>query len=110
VTMQNSFNDDFIKELFGQEPRLGYFGALQNQNFSPNQNQFFKTQFQPFENRFFGQLGNQIQGGTALRNLPTFQDFISGIDFQKEFQSLPPGLRPGGSNQARFRPPTRFLF
>ncbi len=102
---------DFIKELFGEEPRLAFFGALNNQrqNFSPIQREFFPTQFNQFQNRFFGQLGNQIQGGTPLGELPTFQDFLGGIDFQKEFRSLPPGLRPG-SSQARFRPPTQFRF
>ncbi len=102
---------DFIKELFGQQPELAFFGALNNQrqNFTPVQNQFFPTQFNQFQNRFFGQLGNQIQGGTPLGELPTFQDFLGGINFQDEFRSLPPGLRPG-SSQARFRPPTQFRF
>lgn len=104
-----SLNSDFIKELFGQEPRLSYFGALQNQRLSPLQKQYFPTQFDAFQNRFFGKLGNMIQGGTPLGQLPTFQDFLGGINFQNEFRSLPPGLRPGG-NSSRFAPPVHFLF
>lgn len=103
--------DDFIKELFGQQPELVFFGALneQSQDFTPIQRQFFPTQFGNVQNRFFGQLGNLIQGGTALGDLPTFQDFVGDIDFQDEFRRLAPSLRPG-SSQARFRPPTQFRF
>lgn len=113
---------DFIKELFGKEPRLAFFGALNNQRMSPIQRQYFPTQFDAFQNRYFGELGNQIQGGTPLGQLPSFQDFLSGytkadgttyvkgINFQNEFQSLPPSLRPGGNRQSQFAPPVRFLF
>ena len=113
--MQNSrsgneiFGDDFIKDLFGEEPRLGFFGALQNQNFSPMQRQFFQTQFQPFQNRFLGSSANLLQEGTALNDIPTFQDFLKGINFNQEFRSMPPGIRPG-NRSTQFSPPTRFLF
>lgn len=102
---------DFLKDLFGEEPKLSFFGALENQrrNLSPIQNQFFQTQFQPFFNRFLGQSANLLQGGTALDQIPDFLDFTGGVNFQNEFRSLPPSLRPG-SNQSRFRPPTQFLF
>lgn len=105
------FADDFLKELFAQEPRLAFFGSLNNQrqSLSPNQNQFFQTQFQPFQNRFFGNTANFLQGGGALQDAPTFSDFLGGIDFGQEFRKLPPSLRPGGG-QTQFAPPTRFLF
>lgn len=105
------FRSDFIKELFGEEPRLAFFGELEKrrQNFTPIQRGFFPTQFNQFQNRFFGQLGNQIQSGTPLSDLPTFSDFLGGINFRNEFRSLPPSLRPGSST-ARFRPPTQFRF
>ena len=69
----------------------------------------FQTQFQPFQNRFFGSTANFLQGGGQLENAPSFQDFLGGVDFKDEFRRLPPGLRPG-SSQAQFSPPTRFLF
>lgn len=103
------FGPDFLKDLFGEEPRLGFFGALQNQNFSPIQRQFFQTQFEPFQNRFFGSSANLLQGGTALGELPSFEDFLGGVNFNQEFGALPPSLRPGGGT-ARFAPPTRFQF
>ncbi len=101
--------DDFLKELFANEPRLGFFGSLQNQNFSPNQRNFFDTQFQPFQNRFFGSTANFLQGGGDLQQAPSFQDFLGGINFNQEFQSMAPSQRPGGGT-SQFRPPSRFLF
>ena len=107
----NPFGSDFISDLFEEEPQLAFQGALANrsQNFSPIQQQFFPSQFQSFFNRFLGQSAQSLQGGTSLGNLPTFQDFLGGVNFQDEFRSLPPSLRPG-SNTARFRPPTQFQF
>lgn len=103
--------DLFRKTLFGAEPKLPFFGALANQqqNFSPVQRQFFPGQFQNFENRFFGQTANLLKQGTSFGDLPTFEDFIGGVNFQDEFRRLPPSLRPGGGT-ARFKPPTQFRF
>ncbi len=103
--------DLFRKTLFGEEPKLPFFGALANQrqNFSPVQREFFPTQFNQFQNRFFGQTANLLNQDTPFGELPTFEDFLGGINFQDEFRSLPPSLRPG-SSQARFAPPTQFRF
>ena len=91
MTMQNGFNSQsFIESIFGEEPRFPFFGSLQNQNLSPIQDQFFQTQFQPFFNRFLGSSANFLQGGGALGDAPTFQDFLGNIDFNQEFRSLPP--------------------
>ena len=110
MTMQNEFfGPNFIRDLFEEDRRLPFFGGLQNQNLSPIQRQFFQTQFQPFENRFLGQSANLLQGGTGIGDLPTFQDFLSGINFNQEFNTLPPSLRPGG-NRSNFAPQTRRLF
>ncbi len=98
-----------IEDIFGEEPKFPFFGTLANRNLTPNQKQFFQTQFQPFFNRFLGSSANQLQGGTSLEDIPTFQDFLGDINFRNEFRSLPPSLRPG-SSQARFRPPTQFRF
>ena len=117
MTMQNGiFGGDFLEGVFGAEPRLPYFGALQNKQLSPIQNRFFQTQFQPFFDRFTGSTANFLQRGGPgggrgdPAKTPTFQDFINNINFGQEFGAMPSSIRPGGSNQTRFSPPTRFLF
>ncbi len=108
----NPFGPDFLRDVFGENPEFAFFGALERQrnNFSPIQQQFFPTQFQNFFDRFTGQTANALQGGTALADLPTFEDFISGPNFfQNQFRGLPPSLRPGGGT-SQFAPPTQFLF
>ena len=116
MTMQNGSSggmfggENFLKELFAIEPRLGFFGELQKQNFSPNQRQYFRSQFQPFQNRFMGNTANFLQGGGNLKEAPSFSDFLDKIDFNQEFLSMAPSQRPGGMNRGRFSPPTRFLF
>ena len=111
MAMQNGIFDQpgFLKGLFGLEPKMPFFGHLQNQNLSPIQNEFFQNRFQPFQNRFLGNTANFLQGGGHINKAPSFQDFLKGINLNQEFRSMPPGIRPGGSS-AQFSPPTRFLF
>jgi len=110
-----------IAGIFEAEPKLPFFGALENQNLSPIQRQFFRTRFNDFFNRFTGQTANFLSGGGDPAESPSFTDFLQGpvdpitgqrsggINFRREFQSRPPSLRPGGGT-AQFSPPTRFLF
>lgn len=102
------FSEDFFKDLLEEERRAPFFSTVNRLGGTGTPvGRFFNTQFQNFENEFFGKLGSQIQGG----ELPTlrFNDFLSNIDFDKRFRSLAPSLR-GQGNQARFRPPTQFRF
>lgn len=108
MTMGADFTNDLLRELIGQEPSLAFFGRLANIDLTPLQRRFFETQRGRFEDRFAGQLSSLIQGGTPASQLPTFEDFLSDIDFGREFFSTPPSLRPG-SGRSRFAPPTRFL-
>ena len=110
MTMQGGLGQDFISDVFGQEPKLPFFSELnQRTGLSPNQRVFFENQFDSIFNKFLGQLGGSLQGGTELEQLPKFQDFIKDFDFEQDFFSRPPSLRFGGGT-ARFAPPTRFLF
>ena len=99
---------DFLKNLLGEEPRLSFFSQVNRLGGTGTpQGRFFNTQFENFQNEFFGRLGGQIQGGQFPSQ--TFDEFLGGIDFNRRFRSLAPSLR-GQGGQARFRPPTQFLF
>ncbi len=81
---------DFLEE----EPNLAFQSALQRENLTPNQLQFFQNDRKRFFDRFEGLLGQQIQSG-QVPNL-RFADFIGDVDFNREFQLTPQNRRPGG--------------
>lgn len=118
------------------EPQTAFAGRTLPFAFTPNRQQFFKSQFDPIFNLFRGAQGRQAaQGG-----FPTFsfEDFLSGnfnfdsaslgilprragvgdprasptgpVDFETLFRGAAPSRRPGGLDRALLAPPVRFLF
>ena len=110
----NPFDPGFLQDLLGEEPRTSFFSRVNEQGGTGTaQGRFFNTQFDNFQNEFFGLLGSQIRsnicsGNNQIPNL-SCEDFLGGINFDRRFRSTAPSLR-GQGGQSRFRPPTRFRF
>ena len=111
MTTQNSIFD--VPGIFEGEPKLPFFAELNRRTgLSPSQRQFFENQFDTIFNRFTGMVGQGLQDlpeGGDPSQIPSFESFIQDFDFERDFMSRPPSLRPGGGT-ARFAPPTRFFF
>jgi hypothetical protein len=116
MTTRNDYSD-----FFDLEPRLLFNARLGQFGGTPNQRNFFKTQFDEIYDEFLGQRGigilNAQQAGvpiddaTGFENYQHFQDFLSpnNFSFSDRFSSLPPALRPG-ADRRRFAPNVRFQF
>ena len=92
-------------------PQVGYFSYQNQQGQSPNQKRYFQQQFANVQDRYMGQLGQNIrQGGDPTLS---FTDYMSqymapqGGQFQ-DWASMSPRQR--GTTTGRYAPPTRFGF
>lgn len=97
------------------EPQAIFSSALQRfgGGFTPNQQAFLPSQFQPIHDLFQGALGQQIQGGQDPT--ATFESFLEGgnqfvpFSFEQFFQNIPRHLRPGGLRATALNPAFRFI-
>ena len=119
-------------EFFDLSPEITYRGALEQFGGTPNQRNFFNTQFENIYNEYEGILGAGLKRGQQLGQsfneavdyAPTFSEFLSrqeysptgsslinpsGFSFSDRFSALPPALRPG-ADRRRFAPNVRFQF
>ena len=117
-------------EFFDFSPEITYRGALERFGGTPNQRNFFNTQFENIYNEYEGILGAGLKRGQDLGQsfdlaksyAPTFSEFLSrqeysptspyrssGFSFSDYFSALPPALRPG-ADRRRFAPNVRFQF
>ena len=119
-------------EFFDFSPEITYRGALERFGGTPNQRNFFNTQFENIYNEYEGILGAGLKRGQQLGQsfnqavdyAPTFSEFLSrqeysptgsslinpsGFSFSDRFSALPPALRPG-ADRRRFAPNVRFQF
>ena len=90
-------------------PEQGYFG-YQGQQRTPNQKKWFQDQFSAVQNRYMGQLGQQIMGGGAP-NL-NFSDFLSQWfaphgGAAQEWGGMTPQQK--GFDYGRYAPSTRWI-
>ena len=94
---------DLWQGFLEEKPEAAYFG-YQNQWQSPSQKKYFQSQFANIQNKYMGQLGQQIYGGGA----PTmnFTDFLANLPWQQQFQGLTPQQK--GADSGRFNPFTRW--
>ena len=102
--------NDLWQGFLEENPQAAYFGYQPQFGRSPNQKKWFQNQFSEVQNRYMGQLGQQIMGGGA----PTlnFTDFLSQWfapqgGAAQEWAGLSPSQR--GMNQGRYAPPTRWI-
>ena len=103
------FYSGFEKDPQGQ--KANYFGRLVGQNLSPNRKKWFEGQFEEVQNRYLGQLGQQVLGGQSptlsLSDYLTDYFAPSGTGMQ-DWRSMSPQSR--GEQTTRFAPPTRWNF
>lgn len=108
-----------IQDFLSDVPEASFFNRISPFAFTPARQQFLRSQFQPLQNQFAGQLGGQVRSG----QLPTlnFDDFLglglgggggfsAGAGLETLFGRTPPGQRPGGRNAAFLSGPNRFFF
>jgi hypothetical protein len=99
--------------LLEQEPQALFSSALQRFGGTPNQQQFFQTQFQPIHDLFQGALGQQIQAGQDPN--ASFEAFLEGqnpfvpFSFESFFRNIPRQMRPGGLRATALNPAFRFI-
>ena len=96
--------DNPLLPFLEDEPKAGYF-AYQNQWNTPNQQKYYQNQFSQIQDKYLGQLGQQIMGG----GVPTlkFSDFLGNYNWGQNYANLTPSQR--GVNQSQFNPLTRWL-
>ena len=94
--MPNTLWQDLLPEM----PDVTYFGNLANQSFTPQQRQHFGGQQGNIYNRYLGGLGQQVMGGGNPTQ--TFENFLGGFPWLKEFNMLPRWKR--GVNPSGFAP------
>ncbi len=106
MVQPNSFNQDLISEIFGQDPELSFLGRLSQSGLRPNQQKSLRGQLPEFLSRLRQSAGSSLVGG----NIPTLlnDDFFKNINFRDELFKLSPQQR--GQSQSRFSPRTRFGF
>lgn len=100
---------DLWKGFLEEHPESAYY-AYQGQQRTPNQKKYFQDQFADVQNKYKGQLGQQIMGG-GTPNL-TFTDFLSQYfapqgGAEQEWGSMTPRQR--GFDYGRFAPATRWI-
>ena len=96
--------NDLWQSFLEDKPEAAYFG-YQNQWKSPNQKDYFKSQFSNIQNQYMGQLGQQIySGGAPTQN---WADFLKEHDWQQQFQGLTPQEK--GTNYSRYNPFSKWL-
>jgi len=94
-------------DILDEVPEAAYFASLP-QSGSPNMRSFFENQFSQIYNKYLGQLGGQITGGTKLQDLTKWADYLQGYDYGGQWQSMPAQQR--GFFPSRFAPQARFAF
>jgi len=103
VGRDDFFDSDFSIPFFSFEPEFSN---------SPSQKQTIGGMEDQFYNRYLGELGRMfntsLDTGGDIPQLSGY-DWLSGLDFDREYLAVPPSQRFGGS-QSEFRPPTRILF
>ncbi len=106
MVQPNSFNQDLISEIFGQDPELSFLGRLSQSGLRPNQQRTLRGQLPTFLSRLRQSAGRSLVQG----NIPTLlnDDFFKNLNFRDELFKLSPGQR--GQNRSRFAPRTRFQF
>ena len=93
----------WLEDPSGQ--RGAYYSRL-NSGWSPNQQSFFNSQFQPVRNRYEAGLANKARSGQEPTGL--WDDFLGGINFEDEWRRLTPNQR--GEQTGRYAPSVRWLF
>ena len=93
------FGGDFgiFDEFRELNPEVPFFGSLQREYLTPNQQEFFQTpqQRSPLFNQFQGSLDQLLQAGQVPGPNDTFTNFVNQPNFfQEQFRDRP------GQNQA----------
>ena len=106
MTMSPGFREQFISDIFDQQPELAYLGTIGSKNLPESMVRHFRSRTSDFMNRFQQAMGQQLLGG----NIPSIspQDFFGGLNFQQEFRNLSPQQR--GFGTSRLVPRTQFYF
>ena len=106
MTQQNSFDTNFRRQFFQDDPNFAFQTSIAQSGLKRNQADFFRRRASDFLGRFEGALGKQLDefGTTDLNPL----DFFRGIDFNQEFLRFSP--RERGENTSIFNPRTRSIF
>ena len=101
-----TFDPDFIRSIFMQEPGFGFQTALTQAGLPRTQASFFRDRTADFLKRYEGALGQQLlQTGQADLN-PL--DFFKGLDFGSEWSRFSP--RERGETPSLFNPRVRTIF
>jgi hypothetical protein len=109
MVMPNNLPSGFLEEI----PEALFSSALQRFGGTPNQQSFFRTQFQPIHDLFQGALAQQVQAGQGAD--ASFESFLEGqnpfvpFGFDAFFRNIPRHLRPGGLRATALNPAFRFI-
>ena len=98
-------SDNPFLDYLEDRPEAGYF-SNQNQWRTPNQRDYFRSQFSNIQNQYLGQLGQWVKGGSQGQP-QKFLDFLGQYPWQQKFQELTPSQQ--GQDASRFNPFVRWL-
>ena len=101
------------QSYLAEYPRETFFGHQNQFGKSPAQRNFISNQFGQIYDKYLGNVANQVRSGTGeqINQSGTFDQFLSGTDFNQSFQDATPYER--GATAFRnpiLNPNTRFLF
>ena len=96
---------DFFSQLLEDVPQAAFFNAIRPFATSPGRRRSLSNLFEPMQNQFLGNLGQQVSQGA----MPTlrWQDFLGEQNINKWLFEQPRFERGASTNF--FNPRTRFL-
>ena len=107
MTMDNSI----YKDVFETDPlgRQALFQSYIPRGFDRTafQQQAFSNLFDTFFNRYLGQLGGEVRGGSGVPST-SFTSYLENLDFGREARRLPSSMT--GRNESPLTSTARYLF